>query len=95
MKVSKEVVEQVAELSQLNIPENEINDVIESLNQVLALVEEMQSVDTTDVPVMANPLDATQTLRADKVTEPDQRGRFQEIAPDARDGLYVVPRVVE
>ena len=44
---------------------------------------------------MANPLDATQRLRADEVTEANQREAFQAIAPAVENGLYLVPRVIE
>jgi len=52
-------------------------------------------VNTDHVLPMANPLDATQRLRDDEVTEPDQREHFLAIAPATEDGLYLVPRVIE
>ena len=55
----------------------------------------MQAVDTGDVEPMANPLDATQRLRTDQVTETDRRADFQALAPAVEEGLYLVPRVVE
>lgn len=88
-------MEKIAELAQLQIRESDIERVIEKMNQVLDLVEEMQAVDTNGIEPMAHPLDATQTLRADKITETNQRDQFQELAPETQDGLYLVPRVVE
>jgi aspartyl-tRNA(Asn)/glutamyl-tRNA(Gln) amidotransferase subunit C len=44
---------------------------------------------------MAHPLEATQRLRADTVTETDERDRFQENAPSTENGLYLVPKVIE
>jgi aspartyl-tRNA(Asn)/glutamyl-tRNA(Gln) amidotransferase subunit C len=44
---------------------------------------------------MANPLDATQRLRADEVTEYDRREAFQAIAPAVENGLYLVPKVID
>ena len=95
MKVTREVVQQIAELAQLEITEKELGNVMDSMNQVLDLVEVMQTVDTTGVEPMAHPLDSTQALRKDTVTEPDQRDHYQELAPSTQDGLYLVPRVVE
>ena len=95
MKVTKEVVERIAELAQLQIPNHELDAVMENMGRILDLVEEMQSVQTTGVEPMANPLDATQTLRPDTITEKNQRHLYQEIAPDTRDGYYLVPRVIE
>ena len=55
----------------------------------------MNQVDTEGVQPMAHPMDARQRLRIDEVTEPNQRDKFQSIAPDVEDGLYRVPRVIE
>ena len=44
---------------------------------------------------MAHPLDMSQRLRADEITEDNERDRYQENAEQSIDGLYVVPRVVE
>ncbi len=44
---------------------------------------------------MANPLDATQVLREDIVTETNRRSELQSVAPAVEDGLFLVPRVVE
>ena len=44
---------------------------------------------------MANPLDATQRLRADEVTETNRRDAFQAIAPAVENGLYLVPKVID
>ena len=67
--------------------------------QDMARVAELARIRLDDVTVhvqpMANPLDATQRLRDDEITEPDQRERFLAIAPATEDGLYLVPRVIE
>jgi aspartyl-tRNA(Asn)/glutamyl-tRNA(Gln) amidotransferase subunit C len=64
-------------------------------NGILDLFEQLRDVDTDGVEPMANPLDATQPLRADAVTETDRREALQAVAPAVENGLYLVPRVVE
>ncbi|MBQ62180.1 MAG: Asp-tRNA(Asn)/Glu-tRNA(Gln) amidotransferase subunit GatC [Gammaproteobacteria bacterium] len=95
MKVTRDVVEKIAELAQLQIPDGELAAVSEKMSRVLDLVEEMQSADTAGIEPMANPLDATQLLRPDVVTEHDQRRLYQDIAPETKDGLYLVPKVID
>ncbi|MBD3646175.1 MAG: Asp-tRNA(Asn)/Glu-tRNA(Gln) amidotransferase subunit GatC [Pseudomonadales bacterium] len=95
MKVDRKTVEAMADLAQLRVDDAEVEAYIESMSRVLDLVEEMQGVDTTSTEPLAHPLDAVQRLRPDEVTEADERRRFQDIAPETRDGLYLVPRVVE
>ena len=59
------------------------------------MVDQMQAVDTSAVEPMSNPLDGSQRLRADQVTEEDLHQQFQAIAPQTENGLYLVPRVID
>lgn len=74
---------------------NNINLVRADLTRIIAMIDQMQSVNTDDVEPMANPLDATQRLREDRVTEEVEREIYQQNAPATQDGYYLVPRVVE
>jgi len=93
--VNQDLVRTIAELSQLNIDAKDIDGYAADMTKVLALVEEMHTVDTVAVVPMSNPTDASQQLRQDEVTEADQRDRYQAIAPETDGGFYLVPRVVE
>ncbi|MDL2424813.1 Asp-tRNA(Asn)/Glu-tRNA(Gln) amidotransferase subunit GatC, partial [Pseudomonas sp. BAgro211] len=62
---------------------------------ILGLIDAMQAVDTHGVEPLAHPLEATQRLRADAVTEENRREAYQAIAPAVEDGLYLVPKVIE
>lgn len=95
MSVSRSDIEKIAELARLRLEEHTLADVTQRIIGILALVDQMQAVDTKDIEPMANPQDATQRLRADVVTEPNQRAAFQEIAPAVESGLYLVPKVIE
>jgi aspartyl-tRNA(Asn)/glutamyl-tRNA(Gln) amidotransferase subunit C len=68
---------------------------LDRLNEVLALIEALQSVDTSGVEPMTHALDLALRLRPDEVTETDRRDDFQRCAPAVERGLYLVPRVVE
>ena len=84
----------IAHLARLHIPDDDVGRIADELSAILAFVEQMNAVDTSGVIPMAHPLDMTQRLRADTVTEPDRRDELQQSAPVARDGLYIVPRVI-
>jgi aspartyl-tRNA(Asn)/glutamyl-tRNA(Gln) amidotransferase subunit C len=49
----------------------------------------------SSVAPMAHPLDRTQRLRPDEVTESDEHELFQENATAVERGLYLVPKVIE
>ena len=95
MSLSDDQVRRLARLARIAIRPEEFEPVLERLNRVLGVVDEMRRVDTTGVQPMAHPLDATQRLRADVVTEADHRELYQSVAPAVEGGLYLVPRVIE
>jgi aspartyl-tRNA(Asn)/glutamyl-tRNA(Gln) amidotransferase subunit C len=95
MTLKIEDVRNIAQLARLQIDDSSIEQYATELSSILALAEQMNAVDTTEVTPMAHPMDASQRLRADEVTEIDQREKFQSIAPDVENGLYRVPKVIE
>ena len=95
MSLQKEDVEKIAHLARLAIDEADIPDYARNLSNILELVEHMDAVDTEAVTPMAHPLDMPQRLRDDVVSEENQRERFQKIAPQVENGLYLVPQVIE
>ncbi len=95
VSLEPEDVEKIAHLARLQIKPQDIPGYTRNLSEILALVERMNSIDTQGVQPMAHPQDIHQRLRADEVTEIDQRDRFQKNAPHTESGLYLVPKVIE
>ena len=95
MALSSEEVRRIARLARIAVTEQEAVEIGQKLTGIFQLIEEMQAVDTAGVEPMAHALDVVQRLREDKVTETDQRERFQSIAPQVESGLYLVPKVIE
>ncbi|MEO5343122.1 MAG: Asp-tRNA(Asn)/Glu-tRNA(Gln) amidotransferase subunit GatC [Gammaproteobacteria bacterium SHHR-1] len=88
-------VEKIAHLARIALTPQEAAELGGSLSGILDFVEQMAAVDTSGLSPMAHPLHMAQRLRADVVTEQNQRERFQSIAPATQNGLYLVPRVIE
>lgn len=95
MALERSDVEKIAHLARLGLDEADIPRTTETLNNILGLIDHMQAVDTDGVEPLAHPLEATQRLRADVVSETDQRDAYQAIAPAVENGLYLVPKVIE
>jgi aspartyl-tRNA(Asn)/glutamyl-tRNA(Gln) amidotransferase subunit C len=95
MSIDSDEINKIAHLARLAIDSGDIPDYATNLTNILDLVAQMNRVDTDAVSPMAHPLDATQRLREDAVTEADQRARFQQNAPAVENGLYLVPKVIE
>ncbi|MBX2809176.1 MAG: Asp-tRNA(Asn)/Glu-tRNA(Gln) amidotransferase subunit GatC [Cellvibrionaceae bacterium] len=88
-------IQQLAQLARIRIDDSAIGDVNRSISQILALVDQLQAVDTTGIEPMSHPMDATQRLRPDQITETDQRAALQTTAPRVENGLFVVPKVID
>ncbi|VFM96074.1 MAG: aspartyl/glutamyl-tRNA(Asn/Gln) amidotransferase subunit C [Candidatus Kentron sp. G] len=88
-------VEKIAHLARLAIDKKDIARYAHDLSNILDLVTQMEKVDTNNVVPMSHPLDVTQRLRPDNVTESNQREHFQKNAPLVEAGLYLVPKVIE
>ena len=88
-------VQALAKLARIKLEDIEIPALTAQLSQILVLVEQMNSVDTTGVEPLAHPLDLVARLRADVVTETDQRDVLQACAPDVARGYFLVPRVLD
>jgi aspartyl-tRNA(Asn)/glutamyl-tRNA(Gln) amidotransferase subunit C len=88
-------INKVAHLAKLTVPAKENAALLEEINKILKLVDTMSTVDTNQVEPLAHPYDEKQPLRADVVTEKNQRELFQSIAPLTEAGLYIVPPVID
>ncbi len=95
MALNSSDVTRLASLAKLTLSEQERDQTLAQLNQVFELIETMNAADLTDVEPLTHPQDAVLRLRADEVTETDQREANQAVAPSVERGLYLVPRVIE
>ncbi|MFT2098811.1 Asp-tRNA(Asn)/Glu-tRNA(Gln) amidotransferase subunit GatC [Marinomonas sp. 2405UD66-6] len=95
MSINKQDVQKIAHLARLALTEEDADQYQNSLSSVLSLVEQMQSVDTDGVEPLSNPLEMTQRLRDDVVTEDNQRDAFLANAPQSEAGLFLVPKVID
>lgn len=93
--MDQETLDKLNRLSQLSVDSADKGLMLRHLNDIMALINQLQEIDTDNVAPLAHPLDMEQPLRKDEVTEVVDRERYQSIAPSTRDGLYLVPRVVE
>lgn len=95
MAIPEHEVARIAHLARLRMPREAVPGYAAELSRILDFVAQMEAVDTSGVTPMAHPLDGTQRLREDRVSEPDRRSEYQRHAPAVENGLYLVPRVIE
>lgn len=88
-------VEKIARLARLELSAAEADATLVQLNDIFALIEQIQAADTAGIEPMAHAVDVVQRLRADAVSEADRRAAYQAVAPEVEAGLYLVPKVIE
>jgi len=95
MSLSPEQVQQVAHLARLALQPEQLDPYAKQLSDILDLVGRLSAAETEGVVPMAHPMDMTQRLRPDVITESDRREAFQAHAPAVENGLFLVPKVIE
>lgn len=95
MSLNSGDVRRIAQLARIEITDSETEQTLRQLNDIFKLIEQLQSVDTTNVEPMAHPLGGSQRLREDIALEPEDREANMMNAPARDEGLFLVPRVVE
>jgi aspartyl-tRNA(Asn)/glutamyl-tRNA(Gln) amidotransferase subunit C len=95
MALTADQIRQVAHLARLELAAGQVDRYARELSNILEMVGRLARADTAGAEPMAHPLDMSQRLRPDAVTEPDRREALQAGAPAVRHGLYLVPKVIE
>lgn len=95
MSLDKDEVQHIAVLARLKLDDKEFDETVDKLSKIVDFVDQLSQADTNDVVPMAHPLNESQRLREDVVSEPNDRDHVQQNATQVEDGLYLVPKVIE
>ncbi|MGD9887780.1 MAG: Asp-tRNA(Asn)/Glu-tRNA(Gln) amidotransferase subunit GatC [Halothiobacillaceae bacterium] len=95
MSITPPEVMKIAHLARLSIHPDDVERYACDLSSILELVAQMNEVDVQGIEPMAHPLEMSQRLRQDVVTEVNQRELLQAHAPAVEKGLFLVPKVIE
>jgi aspartyl-tRNA(Asn)/glutamyl-tRNA(Gln) amidotransferase subunit C len=102
-EVTLEQVRHVADLANLELTAEELPRMARDLNAVLGYIEQLNELDTADVPPMAQvaevlgvqPALAGETLRSDTVRPSIDRSLVMAEAPETDGRFFKVPKVIE
>jgi aspartyl-tRNA(Asn)/glutamyl-tRNA(Gln) amidotransferase subunit C len=88
-------VKKVAHLARIEINEDNINQYQDDLSNIFSMIDRLEALEIHDIEPLNHPLEMTQRLRQDTVTENDQREQLMQNAPEKADGMFLVPTVIE
>jgi aspartyl/glutamyl-tRNA(Asn/Gln) amidotransferase C subunit len=94
MSVDRSHAAGIAALARLRFDGEELDRITQEMNQVLEYVEELKSLEVDDMPSEGpDPLEGEgDATRGPGAESPDAlRSELGQMAPDARDGFFVVP----
>jgi aspartyl-tRNA(Asn)/glutamyl-tRNA(Gln) amidotransferase subunit C len=95
MSVDDATVVRIARLARIGVQAEEIPTIAKNLNGILAWVEQLKEVDTEGVPPMTSVVEARLRMRPDVVNDGGQAEKILANAPEAVDGFFAVPKVLE
>ena len=95
MTIDKDTVVRIARLSRIAMEDDTLEPMAEELNGILAWVEQLGEVDTEGVEPMTGAIAATLPQREDSAEAGAPTDDLLANAPEAEDGFFVVPKVVE
>lgn len=95
MSIDKETARKVAHLARIAVKDEDLPKLAGELSAVLAFMEQLNEVDVTGVEPMTSVTPMRLPRRTDQVTDGNIQTRILKNAPDAREGFFAVPKVVE
>ena len=95
MSLSDQELKEIAYLARINVKDESLSALKVELEEILKLFEELNEADTSEVDAMSHPLDLSQPVRKDEVTEKNEREELLKNAPSSKSGLFLVPKVIE
>ncbi len=95
MSLDRATVRTVATLARIRVADDQLDALAGELSRIIGWVEQLAEVDTDGVEPMTSVAQMTLPERADEVTEGNIRDQILANAPEAADGFFAVPKVVE
>lgn len=95
MSIDTETARRVAKLARIGVAESDLPVLAEEFNTILGFIEQLNEVDVEGVEPMTSVTPMRLKRREDEVTTGGMADKVLSNAPDAREGFFAVPKVVE
>ncbi len=95
MSIDLETARRVAKLARIRVEDRDLPALAVEFNTILGFIEQLNEVDIEGVEPMTSVTPMHLKRREDVVTTGGMPERILRNAPDAREGFFAVPKVVE
>ena len=95
MSIDKDTARRVAHLARIEVAEDRLEPLARDLSRILDFMDELNEVDVSGIEPMTSVTPMDLKRRQDGVTDGNIQADILRNAPDAREGFFAVPKVVE
>ncbi|MCB1328798.1 MAG: Asp-tRNA(Asn)/Glu-tRNA(Gln) amidotransferase subunit GatC [Maritimibacter sp.] len=95
MSIDIETARKVAHLARIKVEEDRLPALAQEFSNILDFIEQLNEVDVDEVEPMVSVTPMRLKRRDDVVTDGSYPEKILKNAPDAREGFFAVPKVVE
>ena len=95
MSIDIETARRVAKLARIAVPEAELPELANEFSAILGFIEQLNEVDVDGIEPMTSVTPQRLKRRDDVANDGGQQDAILKNAPDAREGFFAVPKVVE
>ena len=93
-KISSSDVRKVAQLARLELPEDQIQTYTAQIEEILSYVDQLQEIDTKNVPPTARAVEVVNSMREDLVEVKCSREDILNQAPNREGDFFRVPKIL-
>lgn len=95
MSIDKDTAAKVAKLARIRVEDDALPALAQEFNDILGFIEQLNEVDVDGIEPMTSVTPMRLKRRKDDVTDGGMVDKVLSNAPDAREGFFAVPKVVE
>ena len=95
MSIDTNTAAKVAKLARIRVEEDALPALAQEFNNILGFIEQLNEVDIEGIEPMVSVTPMRLKRRQDVINDGDQQDKVLSNAPDAREGFFAVPKVVE
>tara|TARA_B100000949_G_C13964860_1_gene318523 strand:- start:258 stop:545 length:288 start_codon:yes stop_codon:yes gene_type:complete len=95
MSIDTDTAARVAKLARIRVEDDQLPALAQEFSNILEFIEQLNEVDVDGVEPMVSVTPMRLKRRQDGVTDGSQQEKVLSNAPDAREGFFAVPKVVE
>ena len=95
MSIDIDTARKVAHLARIQVAEDNLPELARELSGILTFMEQLNEVDVEGIEPMTSVTPMRLKRRVDVVTDGGYQDKILSNAPDAREGFFAVPKVVE